>query len=232
MTKIKEIEEFYSECMNCDATKNECPMALKNRKTGYVPRGFHYESPNIKLLVVGKNPGHLLDGEGKLYINKIGKKLVEIHNNIHKEYYNGLIFRKQENPYKEKSNTFHKNLFRYTSFILDLPKDMVYSQMAHTNIFKCSTKHEQQKLKEGDILFCYSKFFLRELALFKPKAILALGREVESFLKKRQEEISDKLCYDFSNRIIYIKHPSYYYNKKSEEEELKKIKQKIKTALY
>jgi uracil-DNA glycosylase len=231
MVTAGDLEKFYIGCMNCDKTKQECPMALKDFKMGYIPRGFHYDSSNIDILVVGKNPGGLLQGEEKLYIGKKGKMFFDTHKKLHEGYYDDFLFG-QQNSYNQRSTVFHRNLIRYIKYFLDIETDnSIYKFIALTNLFKCSTKDEQQKLNFRDILPCYREFFLDELYLFKPKVVLALGREVENFLinKFRKKEIYEKLGYNLP--IVYVKHPSYYYKKDEEEDILLEIKNKIHSYL-
>lgn len=222
---------FYTKCMNCKNTKKECPKIWKDFDKGVVPRGFHFESPKIKLLIVGKNPGHPFKDEKKKYLNKRGKTLFEAKENFQKEYYNNI-----DNTFKEdkRSHTYHKNLFRYMGYflgLLELPKKekinsqlihKIYSQIATTNLVKCSIKDEQAILHKDIIYPCYRKFFLEELKLFKPKLILALGKEVYHFLKHQKE---------IKIPIVCIKHPSYYYKKEEEIKILNSIKKEMKVYL-
>lgn len=221
MTTKDMLIEFYTRCVSCDS--KECPLSWKDYDRCIFPRGFHFESPKIKILVVGKNPGHLFKNEKRFYNGKTGKKLVEAHMEFHKLYYRCLL-NDMEGPecsqFRERSNTFHKNLFRYLHHFLCVPKNKIYTQAAHTNLVKCSTRNERVKLDSKTMNTCFKKFFLKELELFKPRVILALGREVENFLRKHSKEINIP--------VIYIRHPSYYYRREDEKKELDEIEEKIK----
>lgn len=217
MNQNKKLTKLYSNCMNCANSQKECPGIWKNFKEGIVPRGFYFQKIPIKLLVVAKNPGHLLKKEREYYVNKNRIKLLENHFKFHKDYYSNF------DDFKERSNTFHKNLFRYISSFLDLPKKEIYSQIAHTNLVKCSTKNETEKLNKKSMMACFKKYLLEEIKILKPKVILALGKEVYNFLKKYQ--------YEFNLPIVYIKHPSYFYKKSEEKNILSKIKKEIEGYL-
>ena len=65
------IEDFYIDVMNCAYKKNECPKAWNIFSIGLVLRAFSIcKSSIVKIFVVGKNPGHPLNGETIYYKNK------------------------------------------------------------------------------------------------------------------------------------------------------------------
>jgi hypothetical protein len=64
---------------------------------------------------------------------------------------------------------FFKNLFRYMSYLLDVPETAIYQHAAHTNLVKCSTLNEQDSLEPQTMEECYQRYFKRELALFTPR---------------------------------------------------------------
>jgi len=214
-TKTSKIEEFYKDCMNCPNTPKICKGILKDSKAGYVPRGFFFKSPSVEILVVGKNPGHPLPGERDKYK---GKKDFELFNEYRKHQ---MLYEDLKNL-KDRSLIFHKNLFRYLSRIRGINNDSktIYQYYAHTNLVKCSTIGEQDKLKKETIEICYKKYFSKEIEFFKPKIILALGREVEKYLLKKIDD--HKIPH-----IIYIKHPSRPMSKEVETKVLLKIKKQV-----
>ena len=91
------------------------------------------------------------------------------------------------------------------SFIGDFEKIM--QDVALTNLFKCSTRNEQQKLFSADVSVCVERYFLPEVKLLKPKVILAFGNEVDNFLIRLG-------LHEHLPPIIKIKHPSRSYGKK------------------
>lgn len=169
--------------------------------------------------MVGKNPGHPLPGEKNKYKGKMGFELFN-------EYRYHLKLYEEINNLKDRSLIFHKNLFRYLSSIRGIKNDSktIYQYYAHTNLVKCSTIGEQDKLNKDTIEICYNKYFTKEIEFFKPKILLALGREVEKYLLKK---IDDHKVLN----IIYIKHPSRPMSKKLEPKILLEIKKQVDRIL-
>lgn len=222
---MSELDNFYTACMNCTNTEQQCPGVWKDIPNGIPPRGFFYVQSPVKILVVGKNPGHplgknlgnQLNNEVEKYKGKTGDILFNAYRQHQKGFYNDL------SVYPEHSSTFHKNLFRYMKYFLNLPENTdistLYQQFAHTNLVKCSTKEEQGRLAKQTKEVCYQKYFRTELELLRPKVLLALGNEAAKFLLSKKNE--HKLP------VIRIKHPSYYYSKATEQTILMEIKQEI-----
>jgi hypothetical protein len=210
------IDLFYASCMNCTIN---CPGVWIDIKNGIPPRGFYYQQSPIKILVVSKNPGHPLEGESQLFKGKVDQDLFKAYRTFQEKLYHNLLNN------KEHSTRFHKNLYRYLSFFLDIPNDLdqIYSHVAHTDLLKCSTQNEQAKINDKMFEECYKKYFLKEVELLKPKMLLVLGREVERFLTKKKSE--------HNIPIIYIKHPSYFYKKDQEKLILEAKKKEIQQYL-
>ena len=93
--------------------------------------------------------------------------------------------------------------------------------MAFTNLFKCNTKCEQERIKNSSFDICYRKYFIQEIELIKPHTILALGDEVSKFLKRKQLKV----------HLISIKHPSYFYRKNDEPDILRMRKTELTDIL-
>jgi uracil-DNA glycosylase len=217
---MKRLNQIYTDCMNCKNTKLQCPNTIKDKKIGYPPRGFYFEHQNIDILVVGKNPGHILENEQEhlLYNNKDGNELFKAWMSFRKKYYISL----KNN--KSRSSTFHKNLYDYLERFTGKKND-VFNYVAETNLVKCSTLGESDNLMPKTINECYSKYLLNEIKLYNPKVILALGREVENYLNKR------KKLNDFNIPVVYIKHPSYHYKKEDKEKILLDLTKTIKSFI-
>ncbi len=211
--------DLYAECINCQNTGLHCPGIWKDFRNGIPPRGFYFQNVPVKILIVGKNPGHPLSGESEYYVGRTGRDLLNSHRKFQEKYI------PSPNSCQEPPTTFHNNLFRYLAFFLDVPEDKIFLYVARTNLLKCSTPDEQAKLRSIKVTVeeCYRKYFLAELRIFQPKVILALGRDVEKFLKKKAP--MHKLP------VIYVKHPSYPYSWEMEEIELTKIKEQISSYL-
>jgi uracil-DNA glycosylase len=171
-----QLDSLYTSSMNCTNTEKECKGILKRK--GIPPRGFFYKSAPIDVLIVSKNPGHPLKKEQPKYKVRTGAELYQAYRNHQKEIYYNL------EQTKDPNLRFHKNMFSYVSTIFNIPNDVdiIYQQVAHTALVKCSTKGESIGLHNSAMEECYQKYFKDELKLLKPKVLLALGREVEKFL--------------------------------------------------
>lgn len=238
----KQVERFYTQCLNCPVSQNGCLKAWKNPSEGIVPRGFDFcrrRYPNI--LIVSKNPGHPLTeyGEDEFYKGKKGKRLFDSYVKFRKELADNIIYQ------KNASLRFHKNRNRYLryllghtsklesfkqyserieegSFIWDFEKIM--RDVALTNLFKCSTRNEQQKLLSADVSVCVERYFLPEVKLLKPKVILAFGNEVANFLIRLG-------LHEHLPPIIKIKHPSRPYGKEEEVHIMSAVRKALKKYL-
>jgi uracil-DNA glycosylase len=215
---IDGLKNLYVNCMNC---KLNCNNIMKDIPNGIPPRGFYYKNIPVEILIVAKNPGHPLIDESLKFKDKIGMVLFESYRKFQDELYSNISLN------EERSTTFHKNLFRYISFFLDIPNNIneIYKYVAHTNLLKCSTYNERQLLRNSkeSLNTCYCYFFTYEIDYLQPKLILALGKEVYNFLLRKQDELKIP--------IIYIKHPSYYYKREEENEKLLIIKNRIQDIL-
>jgi uracil-DNA glycosylase len=238
-----QVEKFYIECMSCPVSKSECPKAWKDFSKGLVPRAFDIcRSRFPKLLVVAKNPGHPLEksSERQFYAGKKGKRLFQSHLDWRKEFVEKILG--QPDP----SLRFHKNRYRYLRYFLGhveklesykeykrrgaqvgrLSKDnkKIMQSVAITNLFKCSTKNEREKLSFKDVKTCLERNFLKEVEMLKPQVILALGNEVGGILKRLEKDQD-------LPPVVKIKHPSYFYEKTIEARELSKAKRALSKYL-
>lgn len=222
----QKIKEFYLKVMKCNYDKRKCPIAWKNFQKGLVPRAFYpCLAKKALILVVAKNPGCPLKGEREYYKGKRGAGLFKAKDKFRLE-----LLKRIKNG-KDKSFKYHRNVFRYLRYFLGISRMLetykdyinnyavahekeISKYVAFTNLFKCSTRNEQQKLTQEMIFPCYERHFGKELELMRPKVILAFGNEVTGFLKKQKLRIP----------IVSIKHPSYFYRKDKELGHLKKIK--------
>ena len=89
-----------------------------------------------------------------------------------------------------------------------------------TNLFKCSTRDEQEKLKPHDCVTCFNLYLLPEVSMLRPQVILALGNEVDYILQRlgKNKDLPP---------IVKVKHPSYFYKKSDEKTELAKAKKSL-----
>jgi uracil-DNA glycosylase len=65
--KLVELNNLYVHCMNCQM---DCKNVMKDLSGGIPPRGFYFKNFPVKILIVGKNPGHPLENESKRYKGK------------------------------------------------------------------------------------------------------------------------------------------------------------------
>ena len=88
----KKIIEIYSKVCDCSSPTCAGFSEIYNCPSkGSPPRGFFTESQGqIEILVVGKNPGHVLESESKLYLNLNGEELVKAHLDFSKKTFNKL----------------------------------------------------------------------------------------------------------------------------------------------
>jgi len=218
MTNLaRALDDLYTKCMNCTNTVSVCPGVWKDIASGIPPRGFYYKAAPVKLLVVAKNPGHPMKGEPELFRGRTGSELFRAYRDYQCRLY------PDPGKVREPSTRFHKTLFRYISFFLDIHSSDIYLHAAHTNLVKCSTPDEQARLNAKTMERCYAEYFRVELDLLHPKVLLALGREVERFLMERQA--------DHGLPVVYVRHPAYRYPRNDEARILGDIKRQITTHL-
>jgi hypothetical protein len=128
-------------------------------------------------------------------------------------------------PSERRSSTFHENLQRYVCAFLDIAPGEVFQRCAYTNLVKCSTKGEQDRLHAATMDQCFTKHFIRETEFLRPKVLLALGREVQGFLQR--QDVADR----HKRPVVYVKHPSYYYRSDREQAELAAIRAEVQVHI-
>jgi uracil-DNA glycosylase len=221
MVMKEPVIEFYEKVVSCPNTPKECPNVINSIEKDYPPRGFMSGGTpgDIDIMIVGKNPGHIAENEKGAYSGKSSREIAE------GMFRNPTWTIPAKGGIDTKSYTFHRNLIRYICYFLDINNDEVFKRCVYTNLVKCSTINEREKLKAKTITECFGNHLKYEIILWKPKVLLALGREAYNFLNDKQiKEEHDK-------PVIYIKHPSYYYRKEKEREILDKIKTEIQKYL-
>jgi hypothetical protein len=202
--------------MNCTNDAQQCPGIWKDIPGGVPPRGFLALTAPVDVLVVGKNPGHPFPNEPAELRGNLGPDLYVTHREMLLRYFAEVLAKKGR-------STFHTNLFRYVSYFLDVPVSDIWTRAAFTNLVKCSTVGEQDRLAAKTMTECYRRYFERELEILQPRVLLALGREVEGYLRSHSGRYRD--------RVIYVKHPSYHYRKDVEAQELLAIKRALQQLL-
>lgn len=246
MTMKPEIRKIIRKIFYCplSSTKRCGDIKLEtDSRKGIFPRGLH---PNLKsktnILVVAKNPGSIFSQEKRIY-SKYPNNPWKCMQAYDKRQI-GILFSSKN----KLSSRFHINRFRYLKFIMSKDvkletfedtkerfeewrknnkKIQEIEGVSSTDLFKCSTKNEQQKFRNHDFYLCFFMFFMQELKILKPKVLLALGSEVNKFLKYITKEDYIKKGVE----IIPIKHPSYFYKRKDENKRLKSIRSRIQKVL-
>lgn len=218
-----EILKLYESIVACSNTSAHCPNTINDKTAGIPPRGFYTESKagTVQILIVGKNPGHILDGESELYRDKSPEEIAKEHLRWGARCFHDYT---SFDANGRRSLTFHKNILSYFSYFLDVPKEQVFEHCALTDIVKCQTQGEQDRLQPVTIQECFKKHFLRELAVLQPKVIVALGNEAYDYLNQESLKLLHMLP------LVKIKHPSYHYRKDLRESVLASLKQEIQTA--
>ena len=219
----KKVIEIYANICGCKSLIcAEFPEIYNYPSKGSPPRGFFTEAQGeIDILVVGKNPGRVLESEAKLYLDLNGAELVKTHLEFSKNTFNKI---NQLNKKERQSTKFHSNLIEYMNFVLGEEGDEIFKKVAYTNLVKCSTRsNEQAKLTRRSIDECFNRHLVNEINYFNPKIIFALGREVEKYLNTTN--VIEKYP------LVYIKHPSYHYKKEQKLAKLNELKNHYRNAL-
>jgi hypothetical protein len=219
-----DLPEFYSSVCACPNSARECPGVVNAPRDGCPPRGFFSAaSPgSVSILVVGKNPGHLLETERSLYLGKSPPEIAAAHLAFAGR---GLTGGLDSHPGASRNLRFHRNVVRYLTVLLAAPPAAVLRQVAFTNLVKCSTLGEQDRLAGRTMRECYQRHLRREIEFFGPRMLLALGREVERFLRAAQAMERAPVP------VLYIKHPSYNYSRATEAGILEALREATKRIL-
>ena len=212
--------DLYVPVCGCLKSPQECPNTVNSPSSGIPPRGFYTKGTkdSIKILIVGKNPGHVLDHEKPFYTGKSAQEIVMAQLDFAGQTFSTC---NSTEARKNASLKFHRNLLRYFSYFLDVSSDDVFTHCAYTNVVKCQTVGEQDRLDKITINPCLMTHFQKEIEFFSPKVIVALGNEAYRALG----------CLDLGRPIIKLKHPSYYYRKEDEENVLMRLKIEIQKEL-
>lgn len=222
MTVHPDVLSFYGLVTGCTAATERCPGIVRDLPAGIPPRGFYTEaSPGeAKLLLVAKNPGHVIEGETLLYAARPPLEIARTHFAwAHRCFYENDSF----DAKSRRSLTFHRNILDYVSFLLGVAKHEVFRHCAYTNLVKCETVGEQDPLHPATMSECFARHFLAEIRLLRPRVLLGLGREPCNFLLAHASE--------HGLPVLYVKHPSYHYRRDLKAGALEALKGAIHEAL-
>lgn len=191
---------------NLDCGKCLCG-AFVDVDNAWVPRimvGARKGVRAVKLIVVGKNPGHPVPEEASHYRQAISQahspqekmemlfdEMVRWGEKCHLESVSG------------RQGIYHRRLMAFVKEVLDAKNnDEVLDEVYFTELMKCSTpENEQAKLESLMATTCIKNWLVRELEILPKVPILALGREAELFLRRISPEIDA--------RTVYLSHPSW-----------------------
>jgi hypothetical protein len=159
---------------------------------------------NVKLIVVGKNPGHPVSEEAMLYRQALSTAQS-------KEQQRELLFdamvswgeRCHLTYIQGRKGTYHKQLMRFLRDVLDTnDNEEVLDTVYFTEAMKCSTPNDlQARLESKTVRLCMTNWLAKEFAILPKVPILALGREADCFLRKMFPEMN--------SRVVYLSHPSW-----------------------
>jgi uracil DNA glycosylase superfamily protein len=170
-----DIIKLYTEVVSCPL---QCKGVTNDRERGIIPRSFFTQSSakQVEILVVGKNPGQAPEWEQAIYQGLSPNDTVSAHLKLVSD-----LFSKQ----RSVGTAFHSNLIRRVSGILGMANsaEEVLPLIALTALVKCqSSESSQDNLLNETIQSCVSRYLMREIELFRPVYLLALGNEVYNYL--------------------------------------------------
>lgn len=157
----------------------------------------------VRLIVVGKNPGHPIPEEALLYRQAVSKarsrqektellfdEMVKWGERCHLDSIPG------------RQGIYHRRLMKFLRDTLDAKDNEVLDKVYFTELMKCSTpEDEQARLEALTVKTCIGNWLLKEFQILPNVPILALGREAEWFLRKVSKDIAV--------RTVYLSHPSW-----------------------
>jgi len=183
---------IYKACVHCS---ENCPEIVNRPKLGLPPRGFWYSQDiqiPLEILVVGKNPGHATPDQSE------SKYFSSVAND--KESLCKAVMSHADRLFRRPEPGFHRTLVRLLRELLG--EDELYSRFAITEVVKCQGIQEQGRLHRTTVQTCFDLWLRREIQIFQPRMILALGREAESALRRLLQS-------PWNERVVYAYHPSY-----------------------
>ena len=169
--------EAYQDIVCC---ARQCSGIRNNQADGIIPRSFLcISSPkNVELLIVSKNPANAPDWEIDIYRKHEPEQRAQAHMDVLRD----LFWRT-----RVVNSSFHANLVRRVAGVLGVEPtpDAVFANAAFSALVKCeSSGNRSNTLPSFTKATCFDQHFLKEVALFRPCYLLALGDEVYKHLTK------------------------------------------------
>lgn len=178
MPRSEELIDLYANVTTC---ARQCNGVQNDQINGIMGRSFYCldESAGIDILLVSKNPGISDPRENALYAPLGGRDRVSAHEDFVRSRFLGTN--------QIITSRYHANIISWVSVILDVPAehDAVFSRTAMTALVKChSANLKTDSLPDITKDTCAGTFLYREIALLKPKFLLALGGEAFDYLTR------------------------------------------------
>ena len=161
--------DLYSEVTGCPLM---CSDILRDDGTN-IPRGFYTKAQvgdPIDLMVVAINPGQPRASEIGIYSGMSpGEQAATCLEFAHAAF---------EPPY---GKTFFKRLAKWLSYVLGVSEEVVFERVVYTNAVKCTTQNNKKPVWET-ALTCYRHHLSKEIELWEPRLIVALGNSSSEYL--------------------------------------------------
>jgi uracil-DNA glycosylase len=169
--------KLYHEVVQCPL---HCNGITNDRSLGFIPRSFYWgkNGRDVQLLIVSKNPGTAPAWEVQRYLQADPERWAQVHYDLCHDVFGGAL---------SVGSGYHVNLVKRAAAILgcEATAEAVFSQAAMTALAKYqSAGAKTDKVPDATFTACSERYFFREVALFKPVYLLALGTEVFNFLTR------------------------------------------------
>ena len=132
---------------------------------------------DVDLLMVSKNPGTITECERAAFAPLNGRNRVFAYEEYARSRFAGTN--------EGSGSRYFANIIRWVSIILDVPADhdSVFSRAAMTALVKCqSLEDKTDAVPTITKDTCAGAFLYEEIAIIRPKFLLALGREAYGYL--------------------------------------------------
>lgn len=169
--------ELYREITCCPL---QCDGIVNDRRKGIIPRSFYWRGhpSNVSLLIVSKNPANAPEWERNRYRQTPKDELAEVHLDFAHNVFEGV---------ESVPSRYHYNLINRVAGVLGVGSSpaSVFSHAAMTALAKCqSIGDKTARIPDETLKTCSVRYLYREIELFRPVYILALGKEVHEFLRR------------------------------------------------
>jgi len=188
---------LYTDIVQCP---RQCPGIVNDRRQGLIPRSFYWQSSDsadVSLLIVSKNPASSPAWERDLFARTAPKDLVSAYLQSAGDVFNGVL---------SVSSSYHSNLIRRVAAVLGVESspEAVFRHAAMTALAKCqSSGAKTDKIPHVTFETCAETHLFREIAMFRPVYLLALGNEPFEYLTEPRVAARHGL------RVGKLWHPSW-----------------------